>query len=119
MALPDVVALMLRTRVAFRREHTGDAAQDRVQRQAQQATQAVNALPFASGVWLRNVTIGTTDTVVNHGLGRVPRGYIVTRIQNNAAPFCESLPANQPTDKARQYAFIALGATVTVDLWIF
>lgn len=110
---------MAATKIAFRRVQDGTFATDQAQRLAQQTTAQVNAIPFSQGVWVRNAVIGTTNTVINHGLGRTPRGYIVTRIQGNAAPFCESLPANQPPDTKRQYAFIASGAPVTVDLWFF
>lgn len=109
---------MAAAKLAFRRVQVGDFASDQIQRQAQQATQALRQIPFSSGVWLRNVAIGTGDTVVNHGLGRKPQGYIVTRVQGNAASIVESLPANQPPDQTRQYAFVATAAT-TVDLWVF
>lgn len=105
--------------VPYRREHTGTAGGDRAQLPAQQAAQSFNAIPFASGVWVKGAVIGTTDTVVNHGLGRTPQGYLVTRIQGNAAAFKESAAANQPTDKTRQYAFIASGSSVTLDIWFF
>jgi hypothetical protein len=110
---------MAAAKIAFRRVQDGTFATDQTQRLAQQTTQQVNAIPFSQGVWVRNVVIGTSNTTINHGLGRVPRGYIVTRIQNNAVAFCESLPANQPSDQKRQYAFIASGAPVTVDIWFF
>lgn len=110
---------MASAKIAFRRVQDGTFDTDQTQRLAQQTTQQLNALPFAQGVWVRNAVIGTSNTTVNHGLGRVPRGYVVTRIQGNAVPFCESLPANQPSDQKRQFAFIASGASVTLDIWFF
>lgn len=106
------------SRLAFRREHTGNASLDRVQAQAQRTATALNLLPFADGVWVRNQVItGGADTIVNHGLGRKPQGYIVTRSTAGVVVF-ESAAASQPTDQTRQYALRA-SSTVTVDLWIF
>lgn len=110
---------MASAKIAFRRVQTGTFEGDQIQRQAQQAARQVNALPFGQGVWVRNVVIGTTNTVVNHGLGRVPQGYLATRVQGNAVAWCESLPANQPPDRTRQYAFIASTSPVTLDLFFF
>lgn len=82
----------------FRREHTGDAAMDRVQRAAQVVTQAheqtkayVAANVAASiaplgGQFLRNVSINTIGTSVPHTLGRVPVGYVITRSRSLSTP---------------------------------
>lgn len=113
-------------KIAFRREQTGDPGLDRMQRMAQQLavaheqTKAVVAtMPFVNGVLVKSQVIGLVDTTVTHNLGRVPVGYICTRRQGNASSWCESLPANQPADKTKQYAFIAAGAPVTLDLYFF
>lgn len=104
-------------RAALAREHTGDRKLDAIQSRTDRVAKAIPF--FADGVYLEGVVVATTDTVVDHGLGRAPRGYLVLRVQGNAVPFCESLPANQPADLTRQFAFVASGASVTLDLWIF
>jgi len=109
---------MAAAKVAFQRVQTDTLEGDQMQRQAQSTTKALNALPFGGGVWVKGVAIGTGNTVVNHGLGRKPQGYLFTRFQGNAASIVESLAANQPADQTRQYAFLA-SAAVTVDILFF
>lgn len=103
--------------VSIGREHTGSRQLDAIQAGTQRL--AARLPSWADGVLVEGAVIGTTDTVVDHGLGRAPRGYIVLRVQGNAVPFCESLPANQPPDLTRQFALVASGASVTLDLWFF
>ena len=109
---------MAAAKLPVRRVQDGTFTGDQMQRQAQMASTVLRALPFAQGLWVKSVAIGTTNTTVNHGLGRVPQGYIFTRLQGNAASICESLAANQPADRTKQYAFIA-SAAVTADIWFF
>lgn len=110
---------MAAAKLPFRRVQTGTFEGDQMQAQATQTAKAVNALPFSGGVWVKGAVIGTSTTIVNHGLGRKPQGYLVTRVQSNAVPWCEALPANQPADQTRQYAFVASGSSVTLDIFFF
>lgn len=105
------------TRTAVRREITGDAQSDRMQRQAQQLASAVNLNPFISGNLVKGVVVvtGAAGTTINHGLGRKWSGYIVVRQQGNASAIVESLTQPDPT---RQIALLASVQT-TVDLWFF
>lgn len=65
------------------------------------------------GVYIENIPISTTETIVEHKLGRVYRGYIICK--NNT--FCEI----KQLDKNDVSKFITLQATAntTVSLWIF
>lgn len=65
------------------------------------------------GVYLENVTVGTTDTQVAHKLNRAYRGYIVCKNDS----FCEL----KVVSTGNQALFVTLQSTVpcTVSLWIF
>lgn len=104
---------------ATARAHTGDRLLDDAQRLGQQAARKLNALPFADGVLVRNQVITTGGTVVTHGLGRKPTGYIFTRFQGNASPIVEALATSQPTDLTKQIKFLAGSASVTADIFFF
>ena len=103
------------TKLAFQREHTGDVQQDRAQRLAQQTADAVNALPFLKGNWIKAKPIGTSATVIDHGLGRAWQGYLITRMRADARVY---EAATQPADPKKQLSLQASSA-VTVDLYVF
>ena len=110
-------------RVAFRQEVTGSASLDRSQRMAQMVGASLDTLkaslrdvPFLDGVLVPNVVIGTSDTLITHGLGRPVRGYIATRVRT-FAPWRES--TSQPSDTSQRFSLIASGSSATVDLWFF
>ena len=65
------------------------------------------------GVYLENVTVNTTETTIEHKLGRNFRDYIICK--NNT--FCEI----KQLDKNDISKFITLQATAatTVSLWVF
>ena len=68
------------------------------------------------GVLIKNIDLGTADTIVNHKLGREPLGWIVVR-KNEAGEVYESSTVNKNRDK-----FLTLrGSTATTDtnFWIF
>lgn len=72
--------------------------------------------PIIDGVLIKNIDVGTTDTVVNHKLGREPLGWIIVR-KNEAGEIYESTTVNNNRDK-----FLLLrGSTATTDtnFWIF
>ena len=72
--------------------------------------------PIIDGVLIKEVDIGTADTVVEHKLGREPLGWIVVR-KNETGEVYESTTSNPNRSK-----FLLLkGSTATTDtnLWIF
>ncbi len=72
--------------------------------------------PIIDGVLIKNIDVGTTDTVINHKLGREPLGWIIVR-KNEAGEIYESTTVNNNRDK-----FLLLrGSTATTDtnFWIF
>lgn len=107
------------TRIATRREHTGDRQLDVMQRETQRLAQGQNACPFLAGNLVTGVIlVAGTPLTVNHGLGRAPRGCIVVRSYgaNAAPPPVES--AAQPPDLTRQIALQTI-ANATFDLWFW
>jgi len=104
-------------KIAFRRQHTGDRNVDEAQRLAQQLQTRTNACPLINGNLVKQVTIVTAaaGTTINHGLGRVWTGWIITRVFGNGALFVEA--TNQP-DPTRQIAILSSVQTV-VDIWFF
>ena len=72
--------------------------------------------PIIDGVLIKNIDVGTTDTVINHKLGREPLGWIIVR-KNEAGEIYESTTVNNNREK-----FLLLrGSTATTDtnFWIF
>ena len=72
--------------------------------------------PIIDGVLIKNIDVGTTDTVVNHKLGREPLGWIIVR-KNEAGEVYESTTVNKNRDK-----FLLLRgstATTNTNFWIF
>jgi hypothetical protein len=61
------------------------------------------------------IVIGTSTTLVSHGLGRAFRGFVITDLQGDARVWRDTT-VTQNLDK-----FIPLRAssTVTVKLWVF
>ena len=72
--------------------------------------------PIIDGVVIKEVDVGTVDTVVNHKLGREPLGWIIIR-KNEAGEVYESTTVNNNRDK-----FLLLRwstATTDTNFWIF
>ena len=67
--------------------------------------------PFGDGVRLTNVALTTTAKEVRHGLGRVPRGWIVTDRDAQATV--------RRSGWTKQAISLLSSANVTVDLWVF
>lgn len=110
------------TRVPMRREHTGDAAADRMQRVAQQVAEQVGACPFISGR-LKSLTFtAATALTVNHGLG-TPAGWIVVRGNydgtGNVARLAESGTSYQAALDQRNQISLVSDANCTVDIWFY
>lgn len=120
-------------RIPVRREQTGDPAQERAQSARDEIAARLNAVPWLDGRLVDGsfsegtqrgdgsgpgVVVGTSDTLIEHGLGRVPRGFLVLSCEDNAGSIVRSLPANQPTDQSRTFALVA-SAAVRVKLWVW
>lgn len=76
------------------------------------ALKDLQAVPFLDGVRLDNVAIGTTDTLVQHKLGRVPRGF--WWINPSAGTFVW-----QPAAPTNTHIHLQAGMDVVADVWVF
>lgn len=75
----------------------------------------LNRNPFLAGVHLKNVAIGTSQTLVAHGLQREFKGFIITRSYGDAR-----LWATAPeTYNKKLYIGLTASGTVRFDLWVF
>lgn len=92
-------------------------SQDLVQLQANIDTliNEVQQEPPLRGVLLKDVSIATTDTFINHGLGRAYQGFMVARLRNDARIWEPSTDNNQPTT---QIILIA-SAACTASIWVY
>ena len=72
--------------------------------------------PVIDGVLIKDIDVGTSDTVVNHKLGRSPLGWIVVKRNENAVIY-ESATTNNNRDKV--LILKASSATTDTYFWIF
>ena len=72
--------------------------------------------PVIDGVLIKDIDVGTTDTIVNHKLGRTPLGWIVVKRNENAVIY-ESATTNNNRDKF--LILKASSATTDTYFWIF
>ena len=72
--------------------------------------------PIIDGVLVKDVDVGTSDTVVNHKLGRSPLGWIIVKRNENAVIY-ESATTNNNRDKV--LILKASSATTDTYFWIF
>ena len=103
------------SRVNFTEIHTPEETVNRVQSNIHTAIRPLLRLPFADGVHKKDVSITTSDTLVNHGLGRNMEGYIITKQNADTSIYVSNtsngLTQYQPSLKA--------GASVTADIFFF
>lgn len=79
-----------------------------------QTRREVNTQPFASGLWIRGVLIGATSTKqVQHNLGHVPSGYIITKSLNGDGVYQTAADADTITFRN------PTASAVTIDVWLF
>lgn len=77
----------------------------------------VLANKLLAGTLVQSVTcVGGTQLQVNHGLGRPPIGYFVTRVQG-ANQILIREASSQPNPTA--FLLMVPSATGTVDLWVY
>lgn len=77
-----------------------------------QSINPVLANPLSSGSILNGITLINGETVINHGLGRLMQGFLITDI-NGAATIYRSQPMNAQT------LSLTSSAVVTVSIEVF
>lgn len=99
----------------YKRVRTLDPTLNRIQDSVAEAVRDLTNAIFANGILLKDQAIGTGNTYIKHGLGRVPQGYIIAGRNANANVYTSSTTNNRPKEE------LILGAStaVTVDLLVF
>ena len=72
-------------------------------------------LPISDGVLIKDLTVNTTDTLIEHKLGRKPEGFLITGLKSNSVIY-ESATAN---DEAARLIILIASATATADIYFF
>lgn len=97
-------------------ERTGDRRVDQAQRNVHPIASALNANPLTPtvGRWIKGLTVtGGADTVIPHGLGRAPAGWVWTRV-HTAVP-----AAYETVSDGNTLTLHNPSSTFTADIWIF
>lgn len=90
-----------------------EAVLTRLQQAVAKVLDRVSDVPFMDGKLLSGISILVGVNEINHGLGRIPQGWFVTRM--GAAGYTEL------NEESRNSISIILSAsaTTTVDIWMF
>ncbi len=72
-------------------------------------------LPISDGLLHTYLSIETSDTVIDHKLGRQYEGFIITRLKSNSVIF-ESSSTNDTPDRI---IILKASATATADIYFF
>ena len=102
--------------ISFKKLFTKDDELRRVQDEVALGFQQVDRQPFMNGVILTGTVLASgTDTKVNHGLGRVPQGFVILA-KNATADVWTSTTTNPRPELT---IILKSSAAVTVTVWIF
>jgi hypothetical protein len=93
---------------------TSDPILSRVQTQVQQLAQVLTEIPLLNGRLIQDVDLTTSESLVEHGLDRVPTGWFVVGIDANATVYSASTPT-----LPKRHLPLTASATCTVSLWVF
>lgn len=97
---------------------TGSFELSQVQANLDQLWKQLNLNPFQTGQWLKGQKLVSGQTSVQHGLGRIPQGWVVTNI-NGAATIYQVPATLSQANPTNTVLYLHSSAAVTVDLWIF
>jgi len=102
--------------ISFTKLYSQDRVFNDVQESVDKLVKALNTSKIIFGVLKKDVILTTgSDNFVNHGLNRVPQGYLVTDRNANAVIYT-SATVNSLTDRQ---IILNCSANVTVDFWFF
>jgi hypothetical protein len=77
-----------------------------------QALRELQSLPILQGRMISDVEVAASDTLVQHGLGRVPSGFWVVNVTSNNVVW-------QPAAATKHALHLQAAAPITVDIWVF
>ena len=103
------------SRVNFTQIWSPNEEVTRLQSHIKTALNPLLELPISDGILIKGLSIETTDTRVNHGLGREYEGFIITRLKSNSVIF-ESSSTNDTPDRT---IILKASATATADIYFF
>jgi hypothetical protein len=103
--------------ISFKKLFTKDDELRRVQDEVALGFQQVDRQPFMNGVILTGVVLAasSTDNLVNHGLGRVPQGFVILS-KNATADIWTSTTTNPRPELT---LILRSSAAITATIWIF
>lgn len=99
----------------LRREFFEEPRLQRLQTSLEDLLRRQSKIELTDGRLIENVAISTTITEVVHGLGRVFRGWFVTRRSTSAVIF----ETTAQTDTSKFLSLVSSAGTPTVSLWVF
>tara|TARA_Y100000310_G_C20459900_1_gene704836 strand:+ start:209 stop:517 length:309 start_codon:yes stop_codon:yes gene_type:complete len=99
----------------WKRVKSDDPEIEELQDNAEPIMRQVENAFSLGGVLLKNKTIATEATDINHGLGRAPQGFVIVRQRADARVWDLQDDNNNST---KSLTLIA-SAEVDVDVWIF
>lgn len=103
------------SRVRSLRKIGGNRIENKTQEYTKTALEPFIKAPLLGGLLLKNVSLASGSTLVNHGLGRKPEGWIVVRKRANIDVWDDQ---DNNVNQTTTLKLEASGAVV-VDLWIF
>lgn len=71
-------------------------------------------IPLLDGNLLEDKDVATTETPVAHGLGRVPRGYLIVKHDQSS-----SFHVYESSTADKNYFYFTGSTAVTLSLWVF
>lgn len=75
----------------------------------------LNSRPFLDGRLVEDVDLTTSQTKVAHGLGRIPKGWVVVDKTGNVDVWRDTTGTSQ----RKTFLYLKADAAVTVSLWVF
>ncbi len=93
---------------------TSDPVLSRVQTQLSQTSQVLADTSILNGRLIQDVDLTTAESLVEHGLDRIPTGWFVVGIDAAATVHSASTPL-----LPKRHLPLTASATCTVSLWVF
>ena len=90
---------------------SGDRSLDAVATAQNDLRRQLSAIPFLDGQLMQGIAVGTSATIIQHGLRRLPRGWIVTDNTTGASL--------QRTAWDTQSITLIGSAGFSGDVWVF
>lgn len=86
---------------------------NRLQTLWRQVLNPLIAVPMNNGIQLEGIVLTASTNVINHKLGRMQQGWVITDINNVATSIYRSQPFNDKT------LTLTSSGAVTVNIWVY